>query len=220
MSAPSQPAGLTKGRIEALTDGVFAIAMTLMIFNIHVPQFVHSPSAVGLGRSLAHLWPSFISYAISFFVLGIYWVGHHNQFHFIRKTDRNFLWLNLLFLFSVTLIPFSAALIGQYSDQRTAVTFYGANLIATGLFLFAVWKYATNGRRLVDADLSSEVVRKASQRILIAPVAFVLAIILGFVNTRASLALYAAVTIYYFLPSGIDMHWSRSREDKQLRPPI
>ncbi|HKV27287.1 MAG TPA: TMEM175 family protein [Candidatus Acidoferrales bacterium] len=212
MSAVSQPVGLTKARIEALTDGVFAIAMTLMVFNIHVPQFAHSPDAHGLARSLGRLWPSFVTYAISFFVLGIYWVGHHNQFHFIRRTDRNFLWLNLLFLFSVTLIPFSAGLIGQYSDQPTAVTFYGANLIATGIFLYAIWKYATGHRRLVDSDLSDLVVRKASRRIIIAPCAFVLAIALGFINTQASLALYAAVTVYYFLPSGIDLHWGHGRK--------
>lgn len=208
MSAPEQD-GLSKSRIEALTDGVFAVSMTLLVFEIKVPGFAPEAGAGGLARHLATLWPNFVSYAISFFVLGIYWVGHHNQFHFIRRSNRPFLWLNIVFLFFVTLIPFSAALISGHFDDPIAIAFYGGNLIAVGLLLDAIWAYATRGRRLVDKDLAREAVRRASRRILIAPCAFAVAIALGFFNTKASLILYAVTTIYYFFPSGIDLHWKR-----------
>jgi len=202
--------GLTKSRIEALADGVFAVAMTLLVFEIKVPGPAQEAGAVDLARHLASLWPNFVSYAISFFVLGIYWVGHHNQFHFIRRSNRPFLWLNIVFLFFVTLIPFSAALISSHFDEPIAIAFYGGNLIAVGLVLYAVWAYATRGRRLVDKDLPREAVHRASRRILIAPCVFVVAIALGFFNTKASLILYAATASYYFFPSRIDLHWKKN----------
>ena len=203
--------GLTKSRIEALTDGVFAVAMTLLVFEIKIPGFAPEAGVGGLARHLAALWPNFVSYAISFFVLGIYWVGHHNEFHFIRRSNRPFLWLNIVFLFFVTLIPFSAALISSHFDEPIAIAFYGGNLIAVGLMLYAMWAYATRGRRLVDQDLPAEAVHRAARRILIAPCVFAGAIVLGFFNTRASLILYAAVELYYFFPSRIDLHWKETR---------
>lgn len=211
MSQSDQP-GLTKSRVEALTDGVFAVAMTLLVFEIKVPGLLREASASGLARKLVALWPNFVGYAISFFILAIYWVGHHNQFHFIRRTDRPFLWLNVVFLFFVTLIPFSAALISAHPDEFIAIAFYGCNLIAVGLLLYSIWLYATRNRRLVDHDLSHEAVRQASQRILIAPCAFAVAIALGLFSTRASLALYALTALYYFFPSGIDVHWGHRHD--------
>ena len=86
--------GRSKTRIEALTDGVFAIAMTLLIFNIRVPEAAQGTDKA-LRQGLLQLWPSFLTYIISFVMLGVYWVGHHNQYHFIRRTDRVFLWTNI-----------------------------------------------------------------------------------------------------------------------------
>jgi uncharacterized membrane protein len=204
-------AGLTKSRIEALADGVFAVAMTLLVFEIKVPGPAQEAGAGGLARHLASLWPNFVSYAISFFVLGIYWVGHHNQFHFIRRSNRPFLWLNIVFLFFVTLIPFSAALISMHFDEPIAIAFYGGNLIAVGLVLYAIWVYATSNGRLVDKNLPPEAVRRASRRILISPCVFAVAVAIGFFNTKASLILYAATASYYFFPGDIDLHWKKNR---------
>ncbi|MGH9710745.1 MAG: TMEM175 family protein [Candidatus Acidiferrales bacterium] len=217
MSAVSQFAGLTKARIEALTDGVFAVAMTLLVFEIKVPGIAQNSGPRDLAHHLFALWPNFVSYAISFFVLGIYWVGHHGLYHYIRRTDRPFLWLNLLFLFFVTLIPFSAGLIGQDPGEPVAAAFYGANLIAVGMALYAVWAYATWRTRLVDADISSALVRGASRRILVAPMSFIAAIALGFIDTRASLLIYAVVALYYIAPTNLDRHWHDARRDKEPR---
>src|SRR5262245_27599586 len=116
--------GLSKARIEALTDGVFAIAMTLLIFGVKVPV-ITPVTEKALRHELIQLWPSILTYAISFVMLGIYWVGHHNQYHYIQRTDRIFLWINIFFLMCVSSIPFSTSLLGQYPTERTALTIYG-----------------------------------------------------------------------------------------------
>ena len=133
--------GLSKTRIEALTDGIFAIAMTLMVFDIKVPT-VAQMKQLNLRHELIQLWPRFLAYVISFVMLGVYWVGHHNQYHYIRRTDRPFLWINIFFLMGVSLIPFSTGLLGQFPEDRTALGVYGLNLIMVGGFLYAHWSYA------------------------------------------------------------------------------
>src|SRR5215813_3811120 len=126
--------GLSKTRIEALTDGIFAIAMTLMVFDIKVSPLAHM-NRLNLQHELIQLWPRFLAYVISFIMLGVYWVGHHNQYHYIRRTDRPFLWINIFFLMGVSLIPFSTGLLGQFPEDRAALAVYGLNLIMVGGFL-------------------------------------------------------------------------------------
>src|SRR5215471_1982543 len=102
---------LGRNRIEALTDGVFAVAMTLLVLDIRVPE-LHQPLATAeLPLKLLSLWPKFLSYTISFVILGVYWVGHHVQLSFIRRADRPLLWINILFLLWVALVPFPIGLL-------------------------------------------------------------------------------------------------------------
>jgi uncharacterized membrane protein len=203
--------GLTKGRIEALSDGVFAIAITLMIFNIKVPALARESAPPGLGRALLALWPQFLIYAISFIILGVYWVGHHNQFHYIRRGDRTLLWLNVLFLMFVTLVPFSTALLGQYPSQQVAVVVYALSMLLTGFALYGHWWYATSGRRLVDADLDPTVIRLAKRRVLLGPALLIAAIAASFLSTKVSILLFAAIPLFYVFPGRIDRHWSARR---------
>ena len=198
--------GLSKTRIEALTDGIFAIAMTLMVFDIKVPA-VTQMNQLNLRHELIQLWPRFLAYVINFVMLGVYWVGHHNQYHYIRRTDRPFLWINIFFLMGVSLIPFSTGLLGQFPEDRTALGVYGLNLIMVGGFLYAHWSYATREHRLVQRQISSEVVRQAKYRIMIGPVASILAICASFVSTRLSLAIFAFIPLLYLIPGRIDYHW-------------
>jgi len=198
--------GLSKTRIEALTDGIFAIAMTLMVFDIKVPA-VTQMNQLNLRHELIQLWPRFLAYVISFVMLGVYWVGHHNQYHYIRRTDRPFLWINIFFLMGVSLIPFSTGLLGQFPEDRTALGVYGLNLIMVGGFLYAHWSYATREHRLVQRQISSEVVRQAKYRIMIGPVASILAICASFVSTRLSLMIFAFIPLLYLIPGRIDYHW-------------
>lgn len=200
---------LSRNRIEALTDGVFAIAMTLLVLDIKVPE-LHPPlETAQLPLKLVALWPNFLSYLISFLILGVYWVGHHFQLSFIRRVDRPLLWINILFLLWVALVPFSTALLSEYSKTRVAIAIYGLNLIAVGLTLALQWWYATTETRHVDPDIHPNLVRRAMRRTLMAPLVYVVAIALSLVRTELSLILYALVPLLYILPGKIDIHWGR-----------
>lgn len=208
---PAGEKGLAKGRIEALCDGVFAIAMTLMIFNIKVPEIPDEMVGATLADDVFRLWPQFLVYAISFVMLGVYWVGHHNQYHYIRRTDRFLLWINVAFLFCVTLIPFSTALLGRYPTQQVAVVVYAVNLILVGAVLLTHWRYAVSHPGLVGSDLDPVQVKLASRRILLAPAILVIAVAFSFVSTIFSLALCAIIPVLYILPGRIDRHWKSAQ---------
>jgi len=204
--------GLSTARLETLVDGVFAVVMTLLVLTLIVPREPAGLPPVTLARQLGDdlyaLRFTVLTYAMSFVVAGGYWVGHHNQFPIIRRADRVFLWITILFLMGVTGIPFSTALLGSYPSQQIAVVVYGGNLIAIGLVLTLQWWYATSGRRLTDPDLDPLVVRRAMRRILMGPVAYTLAIGFSFVNPTVSLAVYVVVPVLYILPGRVDRHLS------------
>lgn len=199
---------LARNRIEALTDGVFAVAMTLLVLDIKVPELPQPTATEELVRQLFALWPKLLSYAISFVILGVYWVGHHVQLSFIRRADRPLLWINILFLLWVALVPFSTALLSAYSQSQAAVIIYGANLIAIGLSLAFHWWYVTTERRHVDPDMHPGLVRGAMFRTLMGPVVYLVAIAVSFFTTQLSLVLYALVPILYIVPGRIDIHWA------------
>lgn len=199
--------GLSKARVEALTDGIFAVAMTLLVLDIKVPAV---PVAQLPGEVLA-LWPRVLSYAISFVMLGIYWVGQHNQFHLIRRTDRTLLWINILFMMTICFVPFSTALLSGYPRAQVAVVLYGANLIVIGLVLQLHWSYATHRHRLIDPEVDAGTVQLASRRILVGPLVFAAAIAVSFVSITAALLIFAFAPLVYLVPGKIDQHWSERR---------
>jgi uncharacterized membrane protein len=108
--------GISKARIEALTDGVFAIVMTLLVLGIVVPHLSHLEASTELPKRLLDLRPVFLSYASSFIVLGFFWIGHDSQFHHIKRVNRTLLWITIFYLMFIALIPFSTALLGEYPD--------------------------------------------------------------------------------------------------------
>jgi uncharacterized membrane protein len=205
---------LGRNRIEALTDGVFAVAMTLLVLDIKVPELRQPLATTELPLKLLSLWPKFLSYTISFVILGVYWVGHHVQLSFIRRADRPLLWINIFFLLWVALVPFSTALLSEYAKTRVAIAIYGANLIAIGLTLALHWRYATTESRHVDPDIDRGLVGAAMYRTLMAPLVYVIAIGLSFVRAEMSLALYTLVPILYILPGRIDIHWTGRHQGK------
>ena len=203
----ASPQGLTKSRIEALSDGIFAVAMTLLVLDIKPPEVT---KVAALSRELLALWPRCLSYAVSFMMLGIYWVGQHNQFHLIRCADRTLLWINIVFLMAISFVPFSTALLSAYPLQPSAQTVYGGNLIAIGLLLLWHWTYATHRHRLVDPELDDRMIRAVIKRILIGPALFTLAIASSSLSAVASLVLYVVAPLIYVLPGRVDDHWQRS----------
>jgi uncharacterized membrane protein len=190
-------------RVEALSDGVFAIVMTLLVFDLRLPE----ATLAELPAALATLWPKFLGYAVSFLLLGIYWIGHRNQFNFIRRADQNFHWLNIFFFGVVCLVPFSTGILSRYPDALLAVTIYGINLITIGVALFSIWTYATYRGHLVDADLPRAVVRLGKQRSLLAPACYLVAILAGLIDPRLSLVIYALVPLLYIFP-GLQHFWT------------
>ncbi len=205
------PEGLSKHRIEALSDAIFAFAMTLLVLDVKIPKLPEAAVNAGLlVPTLLALWPKFFSYAMSFVVLGVFWVGQHGYAHFLKRTDRWLLWITLLFLMFIVFVPFSTDLLGDYPTQKVAVMIYGGNITALGLTLSLQWWYATHRHRLVGRDLEPEMVRKGTQRILGGAVVYSCAVLLALINPTISVILYAVIPIFYILPSPIDHHWTHS----------
>ena len=203
--------GLSKHRIEALSDGIFAFAMTLLVLDIKMPKLPETAVQAGrLAPSLLVLWPKFFSYFLSFVILGVFWVGHHGYMHFLKRTDRWLLWINLLFLLLIVCVPFSTDLLGDYPMQKVAVMIYGSNIAALGFTLYLQWWYATTQHRLVGRDLEREAIRKGALRPLGGAAIYLCAVFLALVNPIVSLIIYAAVPLLYILPGPLDHHWTHS----------
>ena len=149
--------GLAKNRIEALADGIFAVAMTLLVLDIKSPQNLSLETTGELIGYLLALEHNFAMYAISFLVLAIFWIAHHVLFHFVRHVDRRLLWLNVAFLLLVTFVPFSTDLLGDHGHLPLPVVVYGVNLIALGGLLDVQLRYlrALSGARLARSHARS-----------------------------------------------------------------
>ncbi len=225
MKQHEQPAttivGLSPARLLALSDGVFAVAITLLVLNIKLPAYAGTLNDQKLLEALIHIGPLYLSYILSVLIIGAYWVAHHGLFHYIRRSDRILLWLNILFLTCVTFITFPAALLGLYWYNRVAVIAYGGSLALTGLVFDAIRWYATSNCRLVDKDLDPLLNRSAMLRNLVGPFIYILAIgiallpiqVYGIDSTRLSIILYVIVPIFYILPGRIDLYWVRHPGD-------
>lgn len=158
------PACLSKNRIEALTDGIFAIAMTLLVLAIEVPQSLALPPVQDL---LSTLIPDVIPYVISFLALAVLWVLHHQQFHHIRVVDHTMLWLNIFWLLLVGLIPFTTSLADTYSGSRFADIPFALNLFMVSLLLFAQWQHVRKNREVLTPGFPESVMLLERNRSLV-----------------------------------------------------
>jgi uncharacterized membrane protein len=190
---------MTKSRLEAFADGVFAIAATLLILNVTV-------SGAPLARELVQIWPSYAAYAVSFLTIGIIWVNHNTVMGQIGKVDRMFLFLNVLFLMFVAFIPFPTRLLAQYintSGGSAAAVAFGVTLTVTAIWFNLLWRYAATGRRLLRHDADEALVEGIGRSYLPGPFIYFAATLVGFVSPLASAGLYAAIAIFYVLESSI-----------------
>jgi uncharacterized membrane protein len=146
-------AGRELDRIVFFSDAVFAIAITILVLDIRVPDGL---SPAELPAQVLSLWPKYLGYAISFLVLAVYWQAHHRVFKPIRGYDGTLVWLNFFFLMAIAFLPFPTSLLGEYGGQRISVAVYGANAAAASLLLSAISWYAIKGHRLVAHDLDEE----------------------------------------------------------------
>ena len=197
---------LGKGRIETLTDGIFAIAMTLLVLDMKVPKIPKGVAQAALELRVYDLWPKFLIYVLSFVICAVFWVSHNIQFHYIKRADRAFLWINIMFMMFVAFIPFSTHLLSEHIGQQFAVIFYGCHLVSVWICLYLHWHYATRGLRLVDKDIHPNIVSAVTKRILIGPTIYLLAIGASFLSTGLSIGLYAFIVIVHILPGRIDRY--------------
>jgi uncharacterized membrane protein len=175
--------------------------MTLLVLEIAVPQLTHSEVAAGeLPKRLLELWPLIMSYAMSFIILGFFWIYHHILFHYIKRADRVFVWLTVFYLMFVAFIPFSTALLGEYHDQQISVVIYGINIAIAAFWTYVQWWYATKDHHLVDSDLDPTLITIISRSSLIGPIFYLIAVTLSFVSIIVSLVMFMAIPIYYLVP--------------------
>ncbi len=192
-------------RLETFCDGVFAIAITLLVLEIRVPTPEAAAHAGGLPRALVALWPSFLGYLIGFVTLGIMWANHHAIFQYVRRSDRYFLLINVMFLMLIAFLPFATALLAEYlpepeAERRTAVVLYSAAEVAIALAFNALWWYAVAGDRLLAEDCDREGVRTISRRYAVGPASYGAALALAFWSSWVSLAVHGVLAALYLLP--------------------
>jgi len=187
-------------RIEAFSDGVFAIAITLLIIEIGVP---HVTAGDSLSKALGDLWPDYFAYVLSFVMIGIYWANHHSFFRLFVRTDHYFLVLNVLFLMAIAFLPFPTAVLGDYlhdSPHRdTAVRLYAGGLVFPAAAWLLLWLYA-NVRGLVDERLAPDYVRFLTAQYALSNALYGAALMLAFVEAWVALAIVVGLTLLYLLP--------------------
>lgn len=192
---------LGKNRIEALSDGVFAIAMTILVLAFKSPNLPHDATNVMLISELSKLWPTIVSYAIAFVSLGVYWVLHHLVYSAFRAADRVLLWLSILFFLFVSLLPFSVQLMGDFPRAYIGAVLFGANLAVVGWLLLFQWRYGLSRENLVADHTTNAYRESVGARIALAPLVSTITTLICFWSVGTSLAIYTLVLPIYFLPS-------------------
>lgn len=206
MSGPSERMEyhISKNRLETLVDGIFAIAMTILVLGITPPQPDISQAQAVLTAQIIDLFPEFFIFIISFLILAGFWLGHHRQFHFVRVIDSRLLWINIFLLSSLVFIPFSTDVAGDYPDILIAVLLFHVNIIIIGLIFSYHVHYISRSKNLCDPNTDKKFLHVQFHRsILITGIAFIAAII-SFVNPSVSLLVYLVVPVagYYVRQSG------------------
>jgi uncharacterized membrane protein len=200
MSSEARTFEIGKNRIEALSDGIFAIVMTLLILELHVPDLPPTAANVEVTPALVALWPKFVSYLVAFVSLGVFWIGHHVMYHAIRRADRTLLWLNIFFFMFVSLLPFSTSVLNAFPRAFIAPFLFGVNLSVIGWLLFFQWIYVNSQPDMLAAFVSSEYRAAVKFRMLMVPVATTLTAFVCFWSVGISLAIYLLLLPLYMLP--------------------
>lgn len=192
----------TTSRLEAFSDGVLAIAITLLILEVKVP-ILEAPG--GLAHALAEQWPSYATYALTFAVIGIMWVNHHALFERIGATTRSLMYLNLLLLGAIAFLPFPTALLSHYllhggEDARVAAAAYSVNALIIALSFSALWAYLARTPAVLAPGFTTDMARAALARAGMGPAVYAVTIVLAFINPIACLIGHALVALYFVLP--------------------
>ncbi len=192
-------AGQSLERLAALSDGIFAVAMTLLVLDLRIPMITVSNRLIqeqDLLNALVKLGPNILPYVMSFLTLGIFWVGQQTQLNFFSKCDRYLTWIHLSFLLAVTLMPFSTGLLAAYVTLRAALLIYWLNIVLLGIIIFFSWRYARRARLLKD-EVTPEIFAANQRRIMIAQSLYAFGAMLCIISTYASMAFIMLVQLNY-----------------------
>jgi uncharacterized membrane protein len=188
------------GRLETFADGVIAIAITLLILEVKIPQAAGNR----LGAAVVHAWPSYAGYVVSFLTIGVIWVNHHHMFKLIERTTHAFLMLNVVFLMTIAFLPWPTALVAGYirdpAGRHVAAAVYGLTMVSIAVMFNLVWWYASKRGRLLVPGLDPEALARTARSYLLGPIVYGAAVIVAPFNAFVSLSIYAALAVYWLLP--------------------
>lgn len=190
-------------RLEAFSDGVFAIAITLLVIEIRPPHLEPDEGPVVLIQELLGLWPAYLGYLISFLTIGVLWINHHNIFRYFARTDPVLVAINTLLLLCVGFIPFPTALLAEHlghPGQQVAVFIYGGWFTLTSLVYNLLWRYPIRNRRLVAPEVPQASLDAITRRFLPGAPLYLLATLVALVSPEASVAIQLALAIFYLWP--------------------
>jgi uncharacterized membrane protein len=189
-------AGQDVGRIAALSDGLFGVAMTLLVLEIHTPESLDVHTEAQLLAALGALAPRLLTWLMSLMTLGIFWVGQQAQLNQLERSDRNLTWLHFLFLATITVLPFSTRLLAEFFAFRTAFLVYWANIFLAGAALYCSWTYAERAN-LIRAQAHGEISSAVRKRIVVAQSLYALGALVGLFDVTLGIALIIAIQLNY-----------------------
>jgi uncharacterized membrane protein len=186
-------------RLEAFSDGVFAIAATLLILDVRLP-----PNG-GVTHGLLHIWPAYFAYALAFITIGIMWINHHSVFRQIGRVDRTFLTINVLFLMVIAFVPFPTRVLADHlqHDSRAAAFAYGLTMTVMAAMYGTLWFYAAIGRRLIAPDADQRMISGISRSFRPGVPIYALATLSALISSWLAVGLYSAIALFYVLESSI-----------------
>jgi len=190
---------IAKNRLETLIDGIFAIAMTLLVLSIAAPKPPVSQALEILPKEVFHLFPQFFIFVIAFLVLAIFWLIHHRQFHFIKIVDPRLLWINIFLLIFIVLVPFSTDMAGDYPEVPVAVLFFHVNILMIGLIFAVHWRHICHSEHLCDTRPDDKVIRARFIDTTLIPIVAVAAILISTISCPASLLVYLIIPVIILL---------------------
>jgi uncharacterized membrane protein len=186
---------LTKNRLETLVDGIFAIAMTILVLDLSAPRMTNDEAVAGLLGGLAELGPHFSAFVVSFLLLAVFWMAHHRQFRSIKQVDGTFVFLNILMLLLIVTVPFSTSLVGEYETAQVAYIVFDINLLLIGLTMLLYWWYAGKENRLMVEGFTDKQYLYGIKRNAVLPAVSIAAIGFSFVSPQYSSLTFLTIPV-------------------------
>jgi uncharacterized membrane protein len=203
----------SRNRVEAMVDGIFSVAMTLLVLDIKLPEGLQLDSNAALLSYFYGIAATFEVYVVSFCVLGMFWVGHHYQFRFVKQVDRTLLWINLVFLLFITLIPFTTNLIANSSALELPVMLYAGNQLLLYLMLGLHLRRLRRRPELATAEFTPQTGARIASRLRAYAVLPVLAVVVAFVSPQWGLRVFYLLALLHFVPHSAEAEAAESGQD-------